>query len=129
MVSGRLNTSVLTVGGYKVSSDIAVMEMPAQLGKSVVSEIINQRTERQHKLGKKTAKERLDTLLDQESFEELDHLAKSLFLEEKIITDGVLTGFGTIQGRQVAVYAQDFTIKGLPQILWLLEWFLLYVLL
>ena len=112
-----------------MSSDIAVMEMPAQLGNSVVSEIIDQKAERQHKLGKKTATERLETLLDQESFEELDHLAKSLFLEEKIITDGVLTGFGTIQGRQVAVYAQDFTIKGLPQILWLLEWFLLYVLL
>ena len=82
------------------------------MGTIVVSDIVNQRAEKQHRLGKKTAGERLDSLLDQESFEELDHLAKSLFLEEKFITDGVITGFGTIQGRQVAVYAQDFTIKG-----------------
>ncbi len=95
-----------------MSADIAIMGTPVQMGTMVGSNIIEQKTERQHKLGKKTAWERLEYLLDQESFEELDHLAKSLFLEEKFITDGVVTGFGTIQGRQVAVYAQDFTIKG-----------------
>ncbi|MFA6534693.1 MAG: acyl-CoA carboxylase subunit beta [Candidatus Babeliales bacterium] len=95
-----------------MSVDIAVMGTPAQMGKVIVSSVIDQRAERQHKLGKKTAWERLDSLLDQESFEELDHLAKSPFLEEKFTTDGVITGFGTIHGRQVAVYAQDFTIKG-----------------
>ncbi|MFH1254654.1 MAG: carboxyl transferase domain-containing protein [bacterium] len=95
-----------------MSVDIAVMGTPAQMGKVVVSSAIDQRAEKQHKLGKKTVLERLESLLDQESFEELDHLAKSLFLEEKFTTDGVITGFGTIQGKQVAIYAQDFTIKG-----------------
>lgn len=95
-----------------MSADIAVVGSPDQMGKVIVSDIVNQRAERQHKLGKKTAWERLESLLDQESFEEVDHLAKSLFLEEKFATDGVITGFGTIQGKQVAVYAQDFTIKG-----------------
>ena len=67
---------------------------------------------RQHKLGKKTAQERLNFLLDPESFQEIDHLAKSVFLVEKFCTDGVIAGFGKIDGKQVAVYAQDFTIKG-----------------
>jgi acetyl-CoA carboxylase carboxyltransferase component len=67
---------------------------------------------RQHKLGKKTAQERLKLLLDAGSFQEIDHLAKSVFLVEKFCTDGVITGFGKIDGKQVAVYAQDFTIKG-----------------
>jgi methylmalonyl-CoA decarboxylase subunit alpha len=98
--------------GYKVSADIAVMGAPAQASKVIVSNIVNQMAEKQHKLGKKTAWERLESLLDQKSFEELDHFAKSLFLEEKFTTDGVITGFGTVRGKQVAVYAQDFTIKG-----------------
>lgn len=66
----------------------------------------------QKKAGKKTARERLDLLLDTRSFEEIDQLVTSHFLEEKFYTDGVITGFGTILGRRVAVYSQDFTIKG-----------------
>lgn len=66
----------------------------------------------QYKAGKKTARERLACLLDANSFEELDQLAVSPLLEKKELTDGVVTGFGTISGRRVAIYAQDFTIKG-----------------
>lgn len=67
---------------------------------------------RQHALGKNTARTRLDLILDQNSFTEIDRLATSSILETKTYTDGVITGFGTINGRQVAIYAQDFTIKG-----------------
>jgi len=70
------------------------------------------RIDKQHKLGKLTARERLDVLLDQESFSEIDQFACSQFLKEKFYTDGVVAGMGRINGQQVAVYAQDFTIKG-----------------
>lgn len=68
--------------------------------------------EKQHKLGKLTARERLDLLLDAQSFSEIDQLACSQFLKEKIYTDGVVAGMGKINGQQVAIYAQDFTVKG-----------------
>ena len=67
---------------------------------------------RQHKAGKLTARERLVKLLDPESFEEIDQLATSQHLATKFYTDGVITGFGSIKGKQVAIYAQDFAIKG-----------------
>ncbi len=70
------------------------------------------RIERQHQLGKKTARERLTLLLDPSSFFEIDRLAVSPFLDAPELTDGVVAGFGSINGRKVAVYAQDFTIKG-----------------
>jgi len=68
--------------------------------------------ERQQAAGKLTARERLGMLLDKESFTEIDRLAVSPFLQEKEFTDGVITGFGTVNGQKIAVYAQDFTIKG-----------------
>jgi len=67
---------------------------------------------RQHQAGKLTARERLAELLDTDSFEETDQLATSQHLSTKFYTDGVITGFGTINGQQVAIYAQDFAIKG-----------------
>jgi len=70
------------------------------------------RIDQQHAIGKKTARQRLALLLDPSSFFEIDQLAISPFLKDPIATDGVVTGFGTIKGRKVAVYAQDFTIKG-----------------
>ncbi len=70
------------------------------------------RIAKQHALGKYTARERINLLLDEESFEEIDQLAISPFLETKYYTDGVVTGFGKIDGRGVAIYAQDFTIRG-----------------
>ncbi len=73
--------------------------------------------ERQHAKGKLTARERLDYLLEPGSFQELDmlarHRAHGMGLEEtRPYTDGVVTGFGTIDGRRVCVFSQDFTVFG-----------------
>lgn len=75
------------------------------------------RIERQHSQGKMTARERIETLLDDGSFEELDmfvtHRCTNFGMEKKkFLGDGVVVGHGTIDGRVVYVYAQDFTIFG-----------------
>lgn len=71
----------------------------------------------QHAKGKYTARERIQMLLDEGSFEELDmfvtHRCNNFGLEkEKYLGDGVITGHGTIDGRTIFVYAQDFTVFG-----------------
>ena len=73
--------------------------------------------EKQHAKGKKTARERIEELLDEGSFVELDELARhrstAFGLEKnRPYGDGVVTGYGTIDGRQVCVFAQDFTVFG-----------------
>ena len=71
--------------------------------------------QRQHDRGKMTARERIEYLLDDGSFQELDMLARHRAgeaLKERPYTDGVITGFGTIDGRQVCVFSQDFTVFG-----------------
>ncbi len=73
--------------------------------------------ERHHARGKMTARERVEYLLDEGSFHELDmltrHVASGMGLEDsRPYTDGVITGFGTIDGRKVCVYSQDFTVFG-----------------
>lgn len=75
------------------------------------------RIESQHKNGKFTARERIDMLLDEGSFEEFDmfvtHRCVNFGLEStKFLGDGVVTGQGTIDGRLVFVFAQDFTVFG-----------------
>jgi propionyl-CoA carboxylase beta subunit len=75
------------------------------------------RVEAQHKRGKLTARERLDLLLDRGSFHETDpfvvHRTHDFGLEsQKTLGDGVVTGWGTVEGRLVYVYAQDFTVLG-----------------
>jgi len=75
------------------------------------------RIEKQHNAGKMTARERILTLLDSESFIELDALVKhrsnNFGLDKKKPSgDGVITGHGTINGRTVYVFAQDFTVFG-----------------
>ncbi len=75
------------------------------------------RIEAQHQKGKLTARERLDLLLDKGSFEEFDmfvrHRSSDFGLDkQKYFTDGVVTGCGTIDGRKVFVFSQDFTIFG-----------------
>ncbi len=69
---------------------------------------------RQHEKGKMLARERLDYLLDDGSFHELDMLARTRHpdAESRPYTDGVVTGWGTIDGRKVFVFSQDFTING-----------------
>jgi propionyl-CoA carboxylase beta chain len=75
------------------------------------------RIARQHKDGKLTARERIELLLDPGSFTELDkfvtHRATDFGMaDKKIPGDGVVTGYGTIDGRQVFLFAQDFTVFG-----------------
>ncbi|GHO43750.1 methylmalonyl-CoA carboxyltransferase [Ktedonospora formicarum] len=75
------------------------------------------RIETQHKKGKLTARERIDLLLDPGTFNELDmfvtHRASDFGLDEqKIPGDGVVTGYGQVDGRLVYVFSQDFTVFG-----------------
>src|SRR3972149_2633970 len=76
-----------------------------------------ERIPRQHEAGKLTARERLDRLLDEGSFVELDrfvvHRSTDFGMEKnRIPGDGVVTGYGRIEGRLVYVFAQDFTVFG-----------------
>jgi len=76
-----------------------------------------QRIEEQHKKGKMTARERIHYLLDEGSFEELDkfvvHRCQDFGMDKKKIPgDGVVTGHGTINGRRVFLFSQDFTVFG-----------------
>ena len=72
--------------------------------------------ERHKSKGKMLARERIDYLLDPGSFHELDmlarHRAHAAGLEERPYTDGVITGWGTVEGRKVFVFSQDFTVFG-----------------
>ena len=75
------------------------------------------RKERQHREGKLSARERIELLLDEGTFEEIDklvrHRCQNFEMGESVIDgDGFITGFGLIHGRQVFVFAQDFTVFG-----------------
>src|ERR1700756_3123479 len=77
----------------------------------------DKRIEAHHKRGKLTARERMELLMDRDSFEELDmfveHRATDFGMEKtKISGDGVVTGWGTVNGRSVFVFAKDFTVFG-----------------
>jgi propionyl-CoA carboxylase beta chain len=76
-----------------------------------------ERRERQHREGKLSARERVELLLDPGSFEELDklvqHRCREFGMDEQVIPgDGLITGYGRIEGRNVYVFAQDFTVFG-----------------
>src|SRR3989449_2836451 len=76
-----------------------------------------ERVQRQHKAGKKVARERIDLLLDKGTFTEVDkfvvHQSHDFGMEaQKILGDGVVTGSGRVHGRPVFVFAQDFTVFG-----------------
>jgi propionyl-CoA carboxylase beta chain len=76
-----------------------------------------ERRQRQHKEGKLSARERIELLLDEDSFEELDklvtHQCRDFGMQEQTIPgDGFVTGHGRIEGRLVYVFAQDFTVLG-----------------
>jgi propionyl-CoA carboxylase beta chain len=90
---------------------LAALDAQAELGGGA------DRIEKQHQEGKLTARERLELLLDPGSFIELDkfkvHRGDDFGMEnKKILGDGVVTGYGTVEGRQVFVFAQDFTVFG-----------------
>ncbi len=75
------------------------------------------RVEKQHAAGKMTARERIDFLLDEETFEEFDrlvvHRSRDFGMDQQLYPgDGVVTGHGLIDGRRVFVFAQDFTVFG-----------------
>ncbi len=75
------------------------------------------RVEKQHAANKMSARERIDFLLDEGSFEEFDklvvHRSRDFGLDEQLYPgDGVVTGYGLIDGRRVVVFAQDFTVFG-----------------
>src|SRR5437899_668621 len=77
----------------------------------------SERRERQHKEGKLSARERVELLLDEGSFEELDklvtHRCRDFGMDEQIVPgDGVVSGYGRIDGRLTYVFAQDFTVFG-----------------
>src|SRR5262249_11181028 len=76
-----------------------------------------ERIARQHAAGKLTARERIEVLLDPGSFVEMDkfvtHRCADFGMEQqKILGDGVVTGYGAVGGRQIFVFAQDFTVFG-----------------
>ncbi|MDX1377925.1 MAG: carboxyl transferase domain-containing protein, partial [Anaerolineales bacterium] len=76
-----------------------------------------ERIEAQHKKGRLTARERIDLLMDKGSFREVDpfvkHRTNDFGLDEqKFMGDSVVTGWGTIEGRLVYVFSQDFTVFG-----------------
>src|SRR5712692_3287971 len=77
----------------------------------------SERRERQHKEGKLSARERVELLLDEGSFEELDklvtHRCRDFGMDEQIVPgDGVVSGYGRVDGRLTYVFAQDFTVFG-----------------
>src|ERR1700722_1717410 len=76
-----------------------------------------ERRQRQHKEGKLSARERIDLLLDDGSFEEMDklvrHRCRDFGMDEQVVDgDGFVTGYGLINGRLTYVFAQDFTVFG-----------------
>ncbi len=84
---------------------------------AAVAEAEAQAATKQHARGKRTARERIETLLDPDSFIELDtlvrHRSTNFGLDKRRIPgDGVVAGHGTVDGRPVCVYAQDFTVFG-----------------
>jgi propionyl-CoA carboxylase beta chain len=90
---------------------LLALERAAELGGG------QRRIDRQHEQGKLTARERVEALLDEGSFTELDKLVTHQCTDfemdaQKIPGDGVITGYGRVEGRLVYVFAQDFTVFG-----------------
>src|SRR5712672_368561 len=99
------------LAGLGPREKLAALDAQAELGGG------EERVDKQHEEGKLTARERLELLLDPGSFVELDkfkvHRCDDFGMEnKKILGDGVVTGYGTVEGRQVFVFAQDFTVFG-----------------
>jgi len=97
--------------GFKVIKKLQEMRNKSMLGGG------KERIIAQHKKGKLTARERIELLVDYESFIEIGsfvkHHSDKFGLEnKKFLGDGVITGYGTIDGRKVFIYSQDFTILG-----------------
>jgi propionyl-CoA carboxylase beta chain len=90
---------------------LADLERRAELGGG------QDRLDRQHSAGKLTARERIEVLFDPGTFEELDklvtHRCRDFGMDQQIVPgDGVVSGHGLVDGRQVFAFAQDFTVFG-----------------
>src|SRR5207245_1815037 len=99
------------LAGLSAREKLAALDAQAELGGG------QERIDKQHQEGKLTARERIELLLDPGSFIELDkfktHRADDFGMsDKKMLGDGVVTGYGTVEGRQVFVFAQDFTVFG-----------------
>jgi propionyl-CoA carboxylase beta chain len=112
-VSDRAKNPTIPAPNPELTPDqrLSEMEAVAALGGGAA------RIARQHEAGKLTARERIAALLDPGSFVELDkfvtHRATDFGMgEQKVLGDGVVTGHGTVDGRPVCVFAQDFTVFG-----------------
>jgi propionyl-CoA carboxylase beta chain len=116
----------LAMGGTDIPSSGSGIDIHSTAGKLAdlkrrVAEVAHAGSERavekQHGRGKKTARERIDLLLDEGSFVEMDKYARHRSVafgqdQNRPYGDGVVTGYGTVDGRTVAVFAQDFTVFG-----------------
>ena len=110
-------------GGTEVPSDIDIHTTAGKLAdlRRRTEEAVHagsaRAVDKQHARGKKTARERIDLLLDEGSFVEMDALARHRSTNfgqqaNRPYGDGVVTGYGTVDGRPVCVFAQDFTVFG-----------------
>jgi acetyl-CoA carboxylase carboxyltransferase component len=110
-------TPIATEGAHDVSTNAERIARLERMRAEALQGGGPVRVERQHAWGKLTARERLDLLLDPGSFVELDafvtHRATEFGLDRQhFLGDGVVTGHGTIDGRLVFVFSQDFTVFG-----------------
>src|SRR4029453_11811454 len=113
--AGTITTNAASISGDRVMKDV-LKELErrrdiARLGGGQA------RIDAQHKKGKLTARERIEVFLDEGSFEEFDmyveHRSTDFGMEKtKIAGDGVVTGWGTVNGRPVYLFAKDFTVFG-----------------
>ncbi len=99
------------------SPNAQILDRLAAMNESAVLGGGKARIDAQHKKGKKTARERISALLDKDSFVEVDKFVLSRQEEEsnsgeKHYGDGVVTGYGTVDGRTVFIFAHDFTVFG-----------------
>ncbi|HET9655051.1 MAG TPA: acyl-CoA carboxylase subunit beta [Kineosporiaceae bacterium] len=111
------------IGGTEVPQDIDIHTTAGKIADLArrIDEAVHagsaKAVEKRHAQGRKTARERIEALLDEGSFVELDqfarHRSRNFNLHEKRpYGDGVVTGYGMVDGRQVCVFAQDFTVFG-----------------
>jgi propionyl-CoA carboxylase beta chain len=118
-----MSSSIAASGGTEVSSDTDMRTTAGRIKdlqrrkREAATAGSAKAVEKRHAQGKMTARERILALLDDDTFVELDELARHRSRNFNLHTrrpygDGVITGYGTIDGRQVCVFAQDFTVFG-----------------
>lgn len=112
--AGAVETERVVIGDHSMTARLKALEQQKAQARSPGT---RRSIENHRSKGKMLARERLDYLLDEGSFQELDllvrHRSYGMGLERsRPYTDGVITGFGAIDGRRVCIYSQDFTVFG-----------------